>query len=88
MSYKTANLNLAFQSIAGVRHWTYQDTGSGISAVVGAGFFTDGYNKGMRVGDSVTYHGGTGANRAAWQCHVTISQDTGDTQTTIEEDTT
>lgn len=53
MSYKTDKLNLQTQSIAGVRTWVYSDTGSPPASVGGAGFFTDGIAKGMKVGDIV-----------------------------------
>jgi hypothetical protein len=53
MAYSTANQpRLETQSIAGTRSWLYVHTDA--SAVVDAsGYFTDGYNLGMRSGDIV-----------------------------------
>jgi hypothetical protein len=53
MAYKTEKLVLQSQSIAGVRHWTYSDTGSTVVLAAGDGFFSDGRTKGMKVGDVV-----------------------------------
>ncbi|MCK9549136.1 hypothetical protein [Aquamicrobium sp.] len=55
MAYKSDKLNLQSQSIAGVRHWSYTDTGSALAAVSDAGFFSDGRTKGMKVGDVVFF---------------------------------
>lgn len=55
MAYKSDKLNLQSQSIAGVRHWSYTDTGSALAAVSDAGFFADGKSKGMKVGDFVFF---------------------------------
>jgi len=53
MAYKSAKLNLQSQSIAGVRHWSYTDTGSTVVLAAGDAFFSDGRTKGMKVGDIV-----------------------------------
>lgn len=55
MAYKSDKLNLQSQSIAGVRHWSYTDTGSSLAQVSSTGFFADGKSKGMKVGDFVFF---------------------------------
>lgn len=82
MTYKSAQLNLLAQAIAGYRHWYYEDTGSGISNVVGAGFFTDGGKKGMKVGDQLTYHDRTATIN--YGLRVSAVTDTGATQATVD----
>jgi len=53
MSYSTSNPpRLVTQAIAGLRVWEYASTDA--STVVDAsGYFTNGYNLGMRAGDTV-----------------------------------
>ena len=76
MAYKTDNLTLDSQPIAGPRRWTYQDTGSGIAGVVAAEFFSDGYDKGMRVGDQLEYLDKTATIN--YGLRVSASGDTGE----------
>lgn len=85
MSYKSANLNLRSQPIAGVRKWMYADTGSTVATVVAAGFFTDAGDKGVVVGDTLEYINLTLPDR--YDAHFTVVQDTGATQGTIVLDT-
>lgn len=73
MTYKTAKLNLQSQSIAGVREWTYQDTGYTLAAASADGYFTDAKAKGMKVGDIVHASNSTTADRFV----VLTVQDTG-----------
>ena len=82
MSYKTAQLNICGQPIAGPRKWTYQDTGSGIAAVVGDGFVTDAKDKGMKVGDQVEYLDKTATIN--YGLRVKTVQDTGGTTGTLD----
>ena len=82
MTYKPAQLTLDSQPIAGPRRFTYQDTGSGIAGVTGSGFFTDGYDKGMRIGDQVDFLDKTATKN--YGLRVSASSDTGDTQTTVD----
>jgi hypothetical protein len=78
MAYKSDKLNLQSQSIAGVRHWSYTDTGSSLAQVSNAGFFEDGKAKGMKVGD-VVFFSSAGATPTADRLVVTALQtdDTG-----------
>lgn len=51
MTYSTSNPPvMVWQSIAGPKLWIYQST-DGASTVDASGYFTDGYNRGMRQGD-------------------------------------
>jgi hypothetical protein len=81
MAYQKANLMLVSQPIAGARQWVYTDTGSGIATVTGAGFFTDGGDKGMEVGDQLTYIDTT--NTLNYGLRVSAVEDTGATQATV-----
>ena len=52
MAYNSANLNLMAGGFAGgPRLWHYNAGGDASTVVRVAGFFTDGYKKGMRAGD-------------------------------------
>lgn len=82
MTYKPNKLSLVSQPIAGPRNWTYEDTGSGIANVVGAGFFTDGSDKGMKVGDQLQYLDKTATIN--YGLRVSNVSDTGDTQVTVD----
>lgn len=54
MAYNTANLNLISGGFAGgPRLWHYAAGTDASTAVRVAGYFTDGYKKGMRAGDIV-----------------------------------
>jgi hypothetical protein len=78
MTYKSEKLNLQSQSVAGVRHWSYTDTGSALAAVANTGFFSDGREKGMKVGD-IVHFSSAGATPTADRFVVTAVQadDTG-----------
>lgn len=53
MTYATSNPPiLVSQSIAGPRHWRYDSTDAA-ATVDDSGYFTNGYNLGMRDGDSI-----------------------------------
>lgn len=53
MSYSTSNPpRLVSQPIAGLRLWQYAST-DGTATVDASGYFTDGYDLGMRAGDTV-----------------------------------
>ena len=54
MAYKTAKLNLVGQAVAGRREWLYSDTGSTVANAVGAGFFADAKDKGVKTDDRLT----------------------------------
>lgn len=93
-AFNKNKLSGPFQSIAGPRSWAYTDTGlrlEDVSAV--AGFFTTGYECGMRRGDQVIiYEGDTGAfvagtaqvgTRRVLGGVVFSAVDTGQTQVTV-----
>lgn len=82
MTYQKDQLTLISQPIAGPRKWVYQDTGSGISNVVGSGFFTDGSDKGMKVGDQLEYLDKTATIN--YGLRVSAVSDTGATQVTVD----
>jgi hypothetical protein len=56
MAYSTTNPpQLLAQGIAGPRTWSYVSTDP-TATVDGSGYFTDGYQLGMRAGDILTLH--------------------------------
>jgi hypothetical protein len=63
MTYKSDKLNLQSQSIAGVRHWSYTDTGYLLTTTSVAGYFTDAKAKGVEVGDIIHCSNTTSADR-------------------------
>jgi hypothetical protein len=85
MAYKTEKFNLLSQSIAGIRLWTYADTGALPANVVGAGYFADAGSKGVSVGDPIEIVNLSTPDR--YQGHFTVAQDTGATQGTVVLDT-
>jgi len=86
MGYKAEKLTLDGQPIAGPRCFTYADTGNNLAAVVAAGFFTNGADHGMVVGDEVIYRDLTLARN--YRLRVVSRTDTGNSQVTVAEDTT
>ena len=80
-TYQTANVYLQSQAIAGRRWFEYSDTGP-VADVVASGFFTDGYNRGMRTGDLLRYYD---TSRTIWYAlRVSAATDTGATQVTAD----
>ncbi len=77
MAYKSSKLNLQSQSIAGVRHWSYSDTGSAVADLSDAGFFSDGKSKGMALGDYVVFSSAKGTARAEFIVTAVQTEDTG-----------
>lgn len=63
MTYKTEKLNLQSQSVAGTRHWSYNDTGYVLTAASVAGYFSDAKSKGVKVGDIIHCSNSTTADR-------------------------
>ena len=54
MAYTSANLSCTVQAIAGPSFWTYYSVDTvGAGVVNGAGYFSDGSAKGMKVGDLI-----------------------------------
>lgn len=91
-AFNKHKLALISQSIAGPRVWNYTDTGLLIADVNEVeGFFTTGYDNGMRKGDRIfVTEGDTGAysatdatGRRQYAGTVTKAQDTGQTQVTV-----
>ena len=80
-SYSKDNLALVSQGVVGHRHWHYTDTGT-IATVVAAGYFTDGYSAGMRVGDTVEVYDSTLA--VAYGTRVSAVGDTGTPDATLD----
>lgn len=70
MAYVADNLVLAFEPIGGgvkPRIFTYQTTSDSDGTIVGAGYFSDGVTKGMRVGDLVEVVATTGPKYKKYQ---------------------
>ena len=80
-TYQSANFNLRQQTIAGRKSWIYEDTGP-LSDVVGAGFVTDGAQKGCDSGDYVEYT--DNSRRITYGLRVSALTDTGATQVTLD----
>lgn len=55
MSYTPDTLCIFFNGVGGYQKkiWIYETAADTDANIVGAGYFTDGYTKGMRAGDSV-----------------------------------
>lgn len=89
-TFNKAKLTGPSQGITGTRTWYYTDTGVRVADVAEvAGFFTTGYDCGMRVGDFVILtEGDTGSGAALnnrGRIHgmaILSAQDTGSTQVT------
>jgi hypothetical protein len=93
-TFNKNNLALVTQGIAGHRQWHYTDTGVLIADVQEVeGFFTTGYDHGMRHGDFVILtEGDTGTHdttgrqtggRKSYALPVLKATDTGSTQVTV-----
>jgi hypothetical protein len=93
-TFNKNKLNLASQAVVGAKTWHYTDTGLLIADVSEvAGFFTTGYDCGMRRGDRVEItEGDTGTydttgrqtgGRRQYVATILASVDTGATQVTL-----
>lgn len=70
MSYEPDNLFLACAPVGGgvkPRFFGYQTAADSDATIVGAGYFSDGVTKGMRVGDLVDVVGTTGPKYKRYQ---------------------
>lgn len=65
MAYAAAELNLAISLPGGGPNlWIYENSADdGVATVRGAGYFTDGDDKGMEVGDFVVSNGAAGVGQ-------------------------
>lgn len=79
--YQPSRLNLRSQAITGSREWHYSDSGPVTDVQEVSGFITDGYKRGMRVGDFVQYT--DTSRKLQYGMTVFASVDTGNTQTTL-----
>lgn len=87
MGYDAGKLTLARQSIAGVREFSYTDTGGETAGTYqGAGYFANAKKVGAKVGDSIVIHN-TSATPEVWRGVFTVVQDTGATSGTVRLDT-
>lgn len=70
MAYTPDTLVLQDTQIGGYtpRIWKYTTAADADATIVGAGYFADGYTKGMRVGDLVHVIATTGPKYKAYQC--------------------
>ncbi|MCZ3377427.1 hypothetical protein [Rhizobium sp. AG207R] len=78
MAYVPDNLSLLDTQIGGYqpRTWRYTTAADADATIVGAGYFADGYTKGMRVGDLVHVVATTGPKYKLYQC-TTATKATG-----------
>lgn len=86
MGYDPSKLTLASQSIAGIRHWQYVDTGGeAVSVYEGAGYFTDAKSRGVDTGDSIQVY--NKSSNIVYNGRFTAMQDTGSSTGTVTLDT-
>lgn len=69
MAYVADNLCVLFNGVGGYmkRIWVYQTTSDADATIVGSGYFSDGYTKGMRSGDAVFAIASTGPKWKIYQ---------------------
>lgn len=84
MAYVPDNLTLLDTQISGYqpRLWRYTTAADADATIVTAGYFSDGYNKGMRVGDIVQVIATTGPKYKVYQC-TTATKATGIATVTV-----
>lgn len=72
MAYTPDTLVLQDTQIGGYgnRIWRYSTASDADATIVGSGYFSDGYSKGMRVGDLVHAIATTGPKYKLYQCTV------------------
>ncbi|MEN3145692.1 hypothetical protein ABCW43_00095 [Neorhizobium sp. IRAMC:178] len=70
MAYTPDTLILLDTQISGYgpRIWRYSTAADADATIVGAGYFSDGYSKGMRAGDLVHVIATTGPKYKLYQC--------------------
>lgn len=91
MGYDKSRLVLHAQAgsgtaLTGTREWVYVDTGGEATSVyVANGYFSDAYDRGVRVKDNIRIR--DLANNKIYDAYFSISQDTGATQGTVVLDT-
>lgn len=69
MAYVPDNLSLADTQVGGYqpRYWHYTTVADADATIVGAGYFSDGVTKGLRVGDIVDVVATTGPKYKRYQ---------------------
>lgn len=69
MAYVPANLVSTFNAISAsvARHFQYTTASDSDATITGAGYFSDGADKGMRVGDIVSVVATTGPKQKTYQ---------------------
>lgn len=69
MAYTPATLRLANDDFSGnvARHWDYTTAADADATIVGAAYFSDGYKRGMRIGDMVRVVATTGPKFKQYQ---------------------
>lgn len=69
MAYVADNLSLADTQVGGYlpRYWHYTTAADADATIVGAGYFSDGVTKGMKVGDIVDVVATTGPKYKRYQ---------------------
>ena len=74
MAYSTTNpVTLHSQAIAGLKIWAYNTT-EGSTVVLGTtGYFTDGYTRGMRLGDLIIAYGSSAGSSQAFSIGIVSS---------------
>lgn len=89
-SFDKNNLALTSQGIAGQRTWSYTDTGIVADIQEVSGYFTSGYDCGMRRGDRLFFTEGdtgnpatTSSGKRQYGFTVMSASDTGTTQVTL-----
>ena len=63
MAYSSTNpVYLHSQGMAGMKIWAYQSTEGSTIVLTTTGYFSDGYHRGMRLGDLIITYGSSGGS--------------------------
>ena len=75
MAYSSTNpVTLHSQAMAGLKIWAYQTT-EGSTIVLGTtGYFTDGYTRGMRLGDLIIAYGSSAGSSQTFAIGIVSSE--------------
>ena len=74
MAYSSTNPPvLHSQAIAGQKIWSYNTTEGSTVVLTATGYFTDGYNRGMRLGDLIIAYGDSGGTTRTFAIGIVSS---------------
>ena len=77
MAYSTTNpVQLHSQAMAGQKVWSYQTSEGSTVVITATGYFTDGYTRGMRLGDLIYAYGDSGGTTRTFAIGIVSSVST------------